>query len=147
MIDLSIEAYQWVKVLHIIFVISWMAGLLYLPRLFVYHAGVDPASETSTLFKTMELRLYHWIMMPAMVLSWGFGTVLVLFWGFSSGGWLHAKLSLAVLMTIAHFMLGYWRKGFLKDQNIHSARFYRYINEVPTILMILIVIVIIIKPF
>lgn len=147
MIDLSVEAYQWVKVLHIIFVISWMAGLLYLPRLFVYHAGVEPASEASQLFKTMELRLYHWIMMPAMTFSWVFGTVLVLFWGFSSGGWLHAKLLLAVLMTIGHFMLGHWRKGFFEDRNIHSARFYRYVNEVPTILMILIVIVVIIKPF
>ncbi len=147
MIDLSTETYQWIKVLHIISIICWMAGLLYLPRLFVYHTQVDPASETSALFKVMERRLYYGIMIPAMISSWGFGLVLVLFFGFASGGWLHAKLTLAVLMTVGHFMLGYWRSRFAEDKNTHSTRFYRFFNEVPTVFMIVMVIVVVIKPF
>ena len=124
-----------------------MAGLLYLPRLFVYHTQVAAVSVASRVFVTMERRLYRFIMVPAMVSSWASGIFLVLFWGFEDGVWLHAKVLMAIAMTMAHFAMGTWRRRFAGDNNRHSERFYRAFNEVPTLLMIVMVIMVIIKPF
>ena len=141
MIDLYLKA------LHVIAVISWMAGLLYLPRLFVYHAVEPAGSQTSERFKVMEHRLYRYIMTPAMNVAWVVG--LWLAWsGFGfRGGWLHAKLLLIVLLTVHHVLQGRWLKAFAQDRRDHSQRFYRFQNEVPTLLMIAIVILVIVKPF
>lgn len=136
-----------IKVIHVLAVISWMAGLLYLPRLFVYHAGVAPGSEAAGLFETMERRLYRAIMTPAMALAWITG--LWLAWrsfGFA-GGWLHAKLLLVFGMSAHHGLQGRWRRAFSEGRNTRSARFFRFQNEVPTLLMIGIVILVIVKPF
>lgn len=140
--------YDVFKALHLIAVISWMAGLLYLPRLFVYHADADKGSELSETLKIMERRLLRLIMNPAMVLVWVFGGLLL--WANSDllyQHWMHAKLTLVVLMTGFHHALSCWRKAFVKDQNTKKAKFYRRINEVPTVLMIGIVILVIVKPF
>jgi putative membrane protein len=137
----------WIKVLHVVAIISWMAGLLYLPRLFVYHAGVAIDSEPSKLFKVMEYRLYRYIMTPAMLVAWLSG--LWLAWssfGFR-GGWLHAKLLLVVLMSAHHGWQGRWLRDFAQGRNTRPARFYRIQNEVPTLLMIAIVAFVILKPF
>jgi putative membrane protein len=139
--------YLWLKALHIVAVISWMAGLLYLPRLFVYHAAVAPGSAQSETFKVMESRLYKFIMMPAMTLTWIVGIVLVLQGGWLTAGWLHAKLILVVAMTIMHGLLGHWANEFAFDRNRHSQKFYRIANEIPTVLLILIVILATVKPF
>lgn len=140
--------YDWFRALHVIAVISWMAGLLYLPRLFVYHAGANKDSELSETLKVMERRLLRFIMNPAMILTWVFGG-LMLYANMSimQGGWMHAKLTLVIIMTIFHHMLGRWRKDFLKDSNTRPAKFYRWMNELPTLLMIGIVILVIVKPF
>ncbi|OYU47984.1 MAG: TIGR00701 family protein [Rhizobiales bacterium PAR1] len=137
----------WIKALHVVAVISWMAGLLYLPRLFVYHASEPVGSETSERFKVMERKLFRFIMRPAMTVSWIAG--LWLSWssfGFK-GGWLHAKLALVVLLTVHHVFQGGWLREFAEDQRQRSHRFYRFQNEVPTLLMIGIVIFVIVKPF
>jgi putative membrane protein len=137
----------YLKALHVIAVISWMAGLLYLPRLFVYHAAEPVGSEISERFKVMEYRLYRYIMTPAMMIAWVAG--LWLAWssfGFR-GGWLHAKLLLIVLLTLHHVFQGRWLKDFAADGRGRSQRFYRFQNEVPTLLMIGIVILVIVKPF
>ena len=139
--------YAWVLALHIISIISWMAGLLYLPRLFVYHVDAAPGSELSEMFKTMERRLLRAIMTPAMVASWVFGVWLVVLTDAHSEIWFHIKLILTVLLSASHMAMAKWRKEFASDQNTRSARFYRITNEVPTILMIAIVILVIIKPF
>lgn len=143
----SADAYLWIKALHIIAVISWMAGLFYLPRLFIYHTDAAPGSETSETFKVMEQRLLKVIMNPAMMISWVLG--LYLAWsvyGFS-GGWLHAKIGLVVLMTAAHVYFSRSVKRFARDENTRSARHWRLMNEVPTVLMIAIVILVVVKPF
>jgi len=140
--------YPWLKALHILSVIAWMAGMLYLPRLFVYHAGSEPGSPTSETFKTMERRLYRAIMIPAMVATWLFGIGLtltgVVVW---TTLWLYAKLLLVVAMTWLHGLFGRWRREFAADVRPHGAGFYRAINEVPTLLLIGIVILVVVKPF
>jgi len=141
-------AYLWFKAFHIVFVIAWMAGLFYLPRLFVYHAAVDPASESSAVFKVMEHKLYSVIMVPAMVLSWVFAiAILNEAPELLQEGWFHTKLLLVVLLTAYHFVLNVYRRRFAEDRNRNSHRFFRYLNEVPTLLMIGIVILVIVRPF
>ncbi len=142
--------YLWVKALHIISIIAWMAGMLYLPRLYVYHASLAVGSEASELFKTMERRLLRYIINPAMIATWVFGIWLVTIVGFHSimaEGWFHAKLTLLVLMQITHALLARYRRNFANDRNTKSAKFYRILNEVPTVLMIGIVILAVVKPF
>jgi putative membrane protein len=139
--------YDWLKALHIIAVIAWMAGMFYLPRLYVYHAGAKPGSELSETFKTMERRLLRAIINPAMIAAWAFG--LLLAWQGDLWGqhWFHAKLALLLLMQIVHAGLARWRRAFANDANTHSAKFYRVVNEVPALLVIGIVILVIVKPF
>lgn len=134
------------KVLHILAIISWMAGLLYLPRLFVYHSSQTPESQASTLFIIMERRLYRAIMTPAMVVAWISGLYLAWFSFQFQGGWLYAKLLLVLAMSIHHGFQGRWRRAFAEGRNAHSSRFYRFQNEVPTLLMVGIVILVILKP-
>ena len=139
--------YLWLKALHIISVIAWMAGMLYLPRLFVYHCAAEPGSVQSETFKVMERRLMRAIINPAMIATWVFGIWLVWQGGWLSATWLHAKLALVIVMSGVHGMLSRYRRDFAADQNRHSERFYRIINEVPTLLMIGIVLLVVIKPF
>jgi protoporphyrinogen IX oxidase len=137
----------WIKSLHVLAVISWMAGLLYLPRLFVYHADVPVGSEQDKLFQVMEYRLYRYIMRPAMIVAWITG--LWLAWssfGFR-GGWLHAKLAFVIALSAHHGFQGRWLKNFAAGTNMRAGRFFRVQNEVPTLLMIGIVIFVIVKPF
>jgi len=139
----------YIKAFHIIAIIAWMAGLLYLPRLFVYHAQSKMGSEQSEIFKVMERRLLRYITTPAMLASWVLGLALafsgIIDW--SKDGWFHAKLFLVLLLSAYHGLLAKWTKGFALDRNTHSARFYRIANEVPTLLMILIVILVVVRPF
>ena len=136
------------KSLHLISVISWMAGLLYLPRIFVYHAENSDDRKISDVFKIMEKKLYFYIMTPAMILSWIFGLLLIHEIGFKqlSQTWMLLKLLFVVLLTVYHFYLGKTLNQFKLDQNKHSHKFFRVINEIPTILLILIVFVVIFKP-
>ncbi|CAN1569183.1 COG1981 Predicted membrane protein [Rhabdaerophilaceae bacterium] len=138
---------QWIKVLHILAVISWMAGLLYLPRLFVYHAGVSSSSETASLFAVMEWRLYRYIMTPAMGVTWITG--LWLAWSVFSlqGVWLYLKFVLVIAMSAHHGFQNRWRKALADGTSQKSPRFFRLQNELPTLLMIGIVVFVIIKPF
>jgi putative membrane protein len=141
------NTYLLFKSLHLIAVISWMAGLLYLPRIFVYHSENDNEIITN-VFKTMEKKLFYYIMTPAMTLSWLFGLVLIHEIGFDELGslWLQLKIIFVIILTLYHFYLGFLLKKFNLDQNLRSSKFYRYINEVPTLLLILIVFVVIFKP-
>lgn len=139
--------YLWLKALHIIAAISWMAGLLYLPRLFVYHAAAAPGSELAETFKTMERRLLKFIMVPAMTVTWVIGLVLVLQGQWFGAGWFQVKFVLVVAMTIMHGLFAHWVNEFRFDRNTRSQKFYRIINEIPTILMIAIVILATVKPF
>ena len=136
------------KSLHLISVISWMAGLLYLPRIFVYHAENNLEEKVSQIFKIMEKKLYFYIMTPAMILSWLFGILLIHSIGFQQLGqlWMISKLILVVILTIYHFYLGGILSQFKLNNNKHSHKFFRYINEIPTILLILIIFVVIFKP-
>ena len=136
------------KSLHLIAVISWMAGLLYLPRIFVYHVENKDSKETCEVFKVMERKLYNYIMMPAMILSWIFGLLLIGNIGFDqmANKWLQIKLFLVSVLTLYHFFLGVCLKKFSLDLNTRSSRFYRIFNEVPTILLILIVFIVVFKP-
>ena len=136
------------KSLHLISVISWMAGLLYLPRIFVYHAENSDDRKISDVFKVMEKKLYFYIMTPAMILSWIFGLLLIHSIGFHQLGqtWMVLKIIFVILLTLYHFYLGKTLNQFKFDQNTHSHKFYRLINEIPTILLILIVFVVIFKP-
>ena len=136
------------KSLHLISVISWMAGLLYLPRIFVYHAQNRDDIQISDVFKVMERKLFFYIMTPAMILSWIFGLLLIHEIGFKqlSQTWMLLKLFFVVLLTVYHFYLGKTLNQFKLDQNKHSHKFFRVINEIPTILLILIVFVVIFKP-
>jgi putative membrane protein len=139
----------YIKAFHIIAIIAWMAGLLYLPRLFVYHAQSKKGSEQSETFKVMERRLLRYITTPAMIASWGLGLWLA-FSGlidWSRDGWFHAKLALVILLSAYHGVLAKWTRDFALDRNTHAARFYRIANEVPTLLMILIVILVEVRPF
>ena len=146
MSDFVTSWYPWLKALHVISVIAWMAGLLYLPRLFVYHCDAPPGSAQSELFKTMERRLLRGIMNPAMVAVFVFGGLMLWIQDWRAG-WLHGKLTLVVAMTVMHHLFALWRKDFAADRNTRPARFYRFMNEVPTLLMIAIVILVIVKPF
>ncbi len=139
--------YPWLRALHIIAVIAWMAGLLYLPRLFVYHTQVAPGSEASATFKVMERRLLKAIMWPALVVSWAVGLVLMAGTGAHLQGWFHAKLLLVVLMTVAQVAMQGWKNDFARDANRRPERFYRIVNEVPTVLMIGIVVLAVVRPF
>jgi putative membrane protein len=139
--------YEWIKALHIIAVISWMAGMLYLPRLFVYHCEAEPGSKQSETFKTMERRLLKAIMSPAMGVTWLAGLYMAWSGHWFASGWLHGKLLLVVLMSGVHGFFSRCVKDFAADQNRRSPKFYRIINEVPTILMIGIVILVVVKPF
>ena len=140
--------YEWVKALHIISVIAWMAGILYLPRLYVYHANVEAGSEVSETFKVMERRLLKAIMTPAMIASFVFGIwMLVLIPDLMSEAWMHAKLACVFVMAGIHGYLAAIRKRFEADQNTKSHVFYRVLNEVPTVLMVVVVILVIVEPF
>ena len=141
------EFYLWFKALHIIAIIAWMAGMLYLPRLFVYHCSAPVGPPQSETFKVMERRLLHAIINPAMVASWVLGLWLAYDAGFFRSGWLHAKLALVLALSAVHGMMVRWVRDFAADQNQHSEKFYRIINEVPAVLMIGIVILVIVKPF
>ena len=138
--------FEWVLVLHIISVISWMAGLLYLPRLFIYHVEAKRGSELSETFKIMERRLLRAIMTPAMIASWVFGLWLAYITEAFSEGWFHGKLLLVILMSVAHMAMARWRKDFEQDNNLRSAKYFRIANEVPTLLMIAIVVLVVVKP-
>lgn len=139
--------YEWMKVIHIIFFIAWMAGLFYLPRLYVYHTRKAAGSDASETFKEMELKLLRIIMNPAMVITIVSGFWLV--WQLDAWiqGWLHAKILLVVLLAVFHMVLARWRRMFAEDRNVHSESFYRWMNEVPTILLIGIVVLVIVRPF
>ncbi len=140
--------YPWMKALHVIAIISWMAGMLYLPRLFVYHCAAEAGSVQSETFKVMERRLMNAIINPAMVVSWGVGLWLAWDGGWFHAGWLQAKLALVLFgLSGVHGMMSAWVRHFAHDQNRHSAKFYRIVNEVPTLLMIAIVILVVVKPF
>ena len=136
------------KSLHLIAVISWMVGLLYLPRIFVYHVENYHKKETSDIFKTMERKLYYYIMLPAMTLSWIFGLVLFLIIGLTYWSllWVKVKFIFIVLLTIYHFYLGVCLERLKNDQNTKSSKFFRIINEIPTLLLILIIFIVIFKP-
>lgn len=142
-----IESYQWIKALHLISVIAWMAGMLYLPRLFVYHCDAEPGSDKSETFKVMERRLLRGIMGPAMILTWVFGLFLLYLSEAWTEGWMMAKGALIIAMTIVHHYFSLWRKDFEADRNTRSTKFYRLANEIPTVLMIGIVILVIVQPF
>ena len=141
------NSYLLFKSLHLIAVISWMAGLLYLPRIFVYHSE-NTNEIVMSVFKTMERKLYFYIMTPAMILSWLFGLLLISEIGFEELGslWLQLKLVLVIFLSIYHFYLGKLLIKFKNDQNQKSSKFYRYINEIPTLLLILIIFIVIFKP-
>jgi putative membrane protein len=139
--------YLWLKALHIIAIIAWMAGMLYLPRLFVYHCEAAVGSVQSETFKVMERRLLRAIINPAMIASWVLGLWLAWSGNFLSAPWLHGKLVLVLAMSAVHGMLARWTKDFGADRNRHSQRFFRIMNEVPTLLMIGIVILVVVKPF
>ena len=135
------------KSLHLIAVISWMAGLLYLPRIFVYHSEANDTSQ-KTVFKTMERKLYNYIMMPAMMLSWLFGILLIHSLGFSVFGelWMQIKIILVVIMTFYHFSLGKYLNDFAIDNNQKTSKFFRIYNEIPTAILIVVIFVVIFKP-
>jgi putative membrane protein len=139
--------YQWLKIIHVLAVISWMAGLLYLPRLFVYHVGVKVGSEASETFKTMERRLLKAIMTPAMVVTWLAGIGLAISGGAIFEGWLHAKFAAVFLLSASHGLMALKVKRFANDQNVNSSTYFRILNEIPTVLMIVIVALVILKPF
>ena len=139
--------YLWLKAFHIMSVIAWMAAMFYLPRLFVYHAQVAVGSEQSELFKVMERRLLKAIMTPAMIASWVFGLWVAIEIGAFSDGWFHAKLALVLVMSGVHGYLAKCTRVFANDANTKGHRHYRIINEIPTVLMIGIVLLVVLKPF
>jgi putative membrane protein len=144
--------YEWIKAFHIIAVIAWMAGMLYLPRLFVYHCAAETGSVQSETFKAMERRLLRAIINPAMIATWVFGLWLAWLgpdsrYGWFASGWLWAKIILVLALSAVHGLLARWRKDFALDRNRHTPKFYRIINEIPTVLMILIVLLVVLKPF
>ena len=142
-------AYLWIKALHVIAVIAWMAGLLYLPRLYVYHSDAPVGSDRARTFEIMERRLLRGIMLPALVMTYAFGAILagtpgIVDW---RQGWIWAKLVLVGVLTVFHMLLARWRRGFAAGQYPHTGRFFRMVNEIPTVAMIAIVVVVIVKPF
>ena len=149
MSNLAAPLYPWLKGLHIIAVIAWMAGLLYLPRLFVYHSGAPSGSHRAAMLEVMERRLLRGIMLPALVMTYGFGLALAALPGVVDWqrGWIWAKLALVAALTGFHLLLARWRRGFAEGRYPHSERFYRIVNEVPTVVMIAIVLLVVLKPF
>ena len=148
----KVDIYGSIKAFHIIAVISWMAGMLYLPRLFVYHCAAEKGSVQSETFKVMERRLLRAIINPAMIATWVLGLALAwlgpdFHYGWFASGWLQAKLVFVLILSALHGLFARWVKAFAADSNRHSQRFYRIINEVPTIIMIVIVILVVLKPF
>lgn len=144
------ESYHWLKALHIIAVICWMAGMLYLPRLFVYHSRAIIGGEASEMLKIMERKLMRVIINPAMIATWVLGLWLAFTinaFAPENGQWLHAKLTLVLLLQVAHAMMSRWRKAFARDERPKSERFFRIFNEVPAVLMVVIVLLVVIKPF
>ncbi|MCQ8782316.1 protoporphyrinogen oxidase HemJ [Mangrovibrevibacter kandeliae] len=143
------SAYAWVKALHVLAIIAWMAGMLYLPRLFVYHAEAGPGTPQSETFKVMERRLLKAIINPAMIVTWVAGLWLAVngSWFLPGNGWLHAKIFLVVLMSGFHGYLSASTRRFAGDANTRSSRHWRMMNEVPTVLLILIVVLVVVKPF
>jgi protoporphyrinogen IX oxidase len=139
--------YEWVKALHVIAVIAWMAGLLYLPRLFVYHCEAEPGSKQSETFKVMERRLLRAIITPAMIATWLLGLGLAWQGGWFAAHWLQAKIVLVLALSVIHGLLARWVRDFAADQNRKSQKFYRVINEIPAVLMVGIVILAVVKPF
>jgi putative membrane protein len=139
--------YLWIKALHIIAVISWMAGMLYLPRLFVYHAATKPGSESSETFKVMERRLLNFIMNPAMALTWILGIALMIQGHWIGASWFHAKFVLVIAMSAMHGFFSRYVADFARDRNTHTQKFFRIVNEIPTVLLILIVLLAVVKPF
>ena len=139
--------YEWIKALHIIAVIAWMAGMLYLPRLFVYHCEAEAGSKQSETFKVMERRLLRAIINPAMIATWVLGLWLAYDQALFKAGWLHGKLALVLALTALHGLFSRWVRDFTADRNTHSQKFYRIVNEAPAVLMIGIVILVIVKPF
>ena len=143
-----VEYYAWIKALHVISVIAWMAAMLYLPRLYVYHCQVAAGSEADGLFKTMEVKLLRAILNPAMIAAWLFGILmLVANPALLSQPWMHVKLTAVVVLSGLHGFMARWRKDFVKGRNRHSERFYRVMNEVPAVLMVIVVIMVIVQPF
>ncbi len=142
-----LESYLWIKAIHVFAIIAWMAGLLYLPRLFVYHVGVDPTSEAAQLFAVMEYRLSKIIMMPSMLLSLASGIFLAMIQEVWSSGWFHLKLTCVLSLLIFHHLLSHWRKQLALGTCVRNALFFRMINEVPSLLLIIIIISVIVKPF
>ena len=146
--SLLLDYYLSLKALHIIAMVAWMAGMFYLPRLFVYHATVPVGSEQSELFKVMERKLLRLIINPAMIATWAIGLLLLVaqpIW--MTQGWMHVKLTVVVALSVFHMMLARWRRQFANDANRRSERFYRLANEVPTVLLIIIVFMAVLKPF
>jgi putative membrane protein len=141
------EIYPWIRAAHVISVIAWMAGLLYLPRLFVYHCQAETGSLQSETFKAMERRLLKAIMNPAMIAAWAFGLAMVFLGDLWREPWLHGKFLFVFFLTTAHIAMGRWRRAFDEDRNLHSERFYRIANEVPAALMVVIVILVVVKPW
>jgi len=139
--------YLWLKAFHVIAVIAWMAGMLYLPRLFVYHCEAEAGSRQSETFKVMERRLLRAIINPAMVATWVLGLWLAWEGGFFKSGWLHGKLLLVLILSGMHGLFSRYVREFAEDRNVHSQKFYRIVNEVPAVLMIGIVILVVVKPF
>jgi len=143
----SDDAYLWFKALHVMAVITWMAGLFYLPRLFIYHHDKAVGSESSETFKIMEVRLYRFIMNPSMMIAWAFGLFIAWEGGWVSSGWLHVKLMAVVLLTAAHVYYGRAMRAFGRDERPLTTRHWRMLNEIPAILMIVIVLMAVLKPF
>ena len=141
------DTYLWVKAFHIIAIIAWMAGLLYLPRLYVYHCAAEPGSVQSETFKVMERLLLRAIINPAMIASWIFGVMLVAHLDLWLAPWMLGKFALLLAMQLIHAAYARWRRHFANDANRHTGRFYRIMNEVPTVLMIGIVILAVVQPF
>ena len=141
--------YPWIKSFHVISMVAWMAGMFYLPRLFVYHCDLAPGSAESERFKVMEYRLFKQIINPAMMATWTFGLLLVLTPGIIdwTAGWWHVKLTSVILMSGFHGAMSKWRREFMEDRNTKPQRFYRIANEVPTVLLVIIVIMVIARPF
>ena len=148
-IALLVSLYPWTKAFHIVSMVAWMAGTLYLPRLFVYHCDVPRGSMESERFKVMERRLFKQIINPAMMATWLFGVLLVLTPGTMSwaDGWWHVKLFCVIALSAFHGALSRWRRDFLEDRNTRPQRFYRIANEIPTVLMVVIVIMVVVRPF
>lgn len=143
----SDRAYDWFRGLHIMAVIAWMAGLFYLPRLFIYHHDKAPGSDSSETFKVMEVRLYRYIMNPSMMIAWAFGLFIAWDGQWFSSGWLHAKLLAVALMTAAHVYFGRAVRAFGRDERPLTGPRWRMLNEVPALLMIAIVLLVVLKPF